>query len=82
MARKHSASDLAAKAIGLIEQIEEAKVAEVREFLAERLMHLASPKGQQNLSDCHNDPEFDPSADFLAGLRFAAELVADENFDY
>lgn len=81
MSRK-SASDLAAKATALIDQIEDAKAAEVRHFLAERLRHLATPQGDQNLAECHPDPEFAPTPDFLAGLRFAAELIADENFDY
>jgi hypothetical protein len=81
MSRK-SASDLAAKATALIDQIEDVKAAEVRHFLAERLSHLATPQGDRNLSECHPDPEFTPTPDFLAGLRFAAELIADENFDY
>ena len=81
MARKN-ASDLAAKATALIDQIEDAKAAEVRHYLAERLAHLATPQGDKNLMECHPNPEFEPTADFLAGLRFAAELIADENFDY
>jgi hypothetical protein len=81
MTRKN-ASDLAAKATALIDQIEDAKAAEVRHYLAERLAHLATPQGNQNLAQCHPDTEFDPTPDFLAGLKFAAELIADENFDY
>jgi len=81
MTRK-SASDLTDKATALIDQIADAKAAEVRHYLAKRLQHLTTPQGDKNLADCHPDPEFDPTPDFLAGLKFAAELIADENFDY
>ena len=44
--------------------------------------HMTTPRGEANLVDCHPDADFEPSDEFLAGFKFAAELVGDENFDY
>lgn len=81
MSRK-SASDIASKAIALIDQMEEAAKAEIRHYLSARLLHMTTPRGEANLVDCHPDADFEPSDEFLAGFKFAAELVGDENFDY
>lgn len=81
MTRKN-ASDIAAKVAALVDEIEPAAKAEIRELLAQRLQHMTTPRGQQDLLDCKGDSDFVPTPDFLAGLAFAAELVADPNFDY
>ena len=59
-----------------VEQAREDGIADARTYLARRLAEMDAAE----VKDC--DGPAAVSADFLAGLRFAAELVGDPNFDY
>lgn len=80
------AHDAIEQAVDLLGQIEDAAIREVREMLAKRLQKMTTKGERQNLIECYTDPgcepTFEPSAEFLAGMKFAAELVGDRNFDY
>lgn len=75
-----NASDLVEKAQALVQSIPEAAIAECREMLADRIMKM----GADEIMSCmkYPPPGFEVTAEFLDGLRFAAELVRDKEFDY
>lgn len=82
--RERSASELVDELADMADQVQKATVREVRKYLGKALqeMTIGTPKAEQQIRDCMQAPDFEPSEDFIAGLRFAAELVADREFDY
>lgn len=79
-----TADDLITNAAALMEQIKAAAIAEVRECLGAEIARLAedTSASRRNLREITNNPDFEASPEFLAGLRFAAQLVANPDFDY
>jgi hypothetical protein len=77
-----SAQNLTETATDLIAQIAEQAQTEARKYLADRLAKMArgTAAADKEIHDCEG-PE-DISLDFRAGLAFAAELIADPNFDF
>lgn len=82
--REISASSLVDQVAGLADEIQKATVREVRKYLAIRLADMAkgTVKADDEVYACQDGTDFEITADFRAGLAFAAELIADQNFDY
>lgn len=72
-----SAETLTEQAINMVEQIRIAATAETRRDFAQALAKLAKGSAK-NLTETGASTA---TAGFRAGLAFAAELLADENFD-
>lgn len=66
------------------ERVHEATKLEVRYFLAKRLREMgrADEAGVAEIESCGLPAGVQVDASFLAGMRFAAELVGDADFDY
>lgn len=85
--RQKSAEDITDTVMDTISEIRPAAIRETREGLADRIAYLGKGTVKSNaelaacLTDPVNRPDFKVTAEFLAGLRFAAELIADPNFD-
>ena len=83
MATELTASQMTDQATDLIAGIAQTAINEARVEIAQHLTALTTPAEHANLAACSNDPEnFEPTEEFLAGMRFAAELLADRHFDY
>lgn len=84
MARKLSAEKLTDQATDLISQIKDAATAEAREYLAKRLARMASgtAAADKEIADCTEGAQREITEEFRAGMAFAAELLADRNFDF
>lgn len=78
-----SATQLTETATGLIAQIADQAQAEARKYLADRIAKMArgTAAADKELRDCMTD-ELQITDDFRAGLAFAAELLADPDFDF
>ena len=65
---------------GIVENIPKAAVEDARKYLSERLANMDS----KEIGECMDpvQPDFVATEDFLAGLRFAAQMVGDKDFDY
>lgn len=81
MAEQLSASDLVEQAQSLVDEIPKAAIAECREMLGARIADM----DEKDVLSCMNyppPPGWEVTPEFLDGLRFAAELVRDKDFDY
>jgi hypothetical protein len=64
-------------------ELRPAVASEVRKYLAIALEGVASePLSHDPLAPGGAPPEFEDEDSFLAGIRWAAALVADQNFDF
>lgn len=89
MSRTKTATELAEQIAALAEQLRPAAIAEARQYLAERLAGMAAgtEAADQEIRDCFQGGQDMPadykiSQDFRDGLAFAAELIADRDFDF
>lgn len=80
MARKQTAEQIAETAMDLIEQLKATAIAETRSDFAAAFAKLAT--AAERTVRNHQDKDKRPvTDDFRAGLAFAAELLAADDFD-
>lgn len=84
MNERMDAGRIADEIQALVDQLRPAVVSEVRHYLAEALVSV-SECGTHELDESGPGgklPSFDDEDSFLAGVAYAAQLVADESFDF
>jgi hypothetical protein len=78
--------NLAGKMVDLASKSRKQGIAEARKYLAERLVEMVSGKdGDANLLAClegTDQADYMVTPDFRAGARWAAAMIAAEDFDY
>ena len=81
---KRTASELADELAWFGEEIQKRATNEVREELGAEIVRFGKAKDANDLEVMRETfgEDFQPSADFLAGIRYAGALVADTNFEY
>lgn len=79
-----SVSDLMQLVEDIGPRLRDAAISEIREYLAAALVHIA--EGGVGVLDVAGPggalPDFECEDSFLAGVRYAAQLVGDREFDF
>lgn len=88
MTKQLTAEELAAQVEGLAARVRAETIAEFREFASRRLAGMATgtEAADQEIRSCVQGVELPedwrPTQDYRDGLAFAAELLADPDFDF
>jgi hypothetical protein len=88
MGEQLTAEELAAQVEGLAARVRAATIAEFRELMSQRLAEMAAgtEAADQEIRACVQGVElpddWHPTQDYRDGIGFAAELLADPNFDF
>lgn len=82
MAKKMSAADMLDKAIELIEESKKAREMELRADVAASIVDCAKLSHEEMIKQLDGPEDIENLQAFRAGMRFAAAMLANPDFDY